>query len=148
MLIVNNRILYDMSHIDTTWLRRPELKIEKVINWQISWKKEVLIKVTYELSEEKSREVNELESEREMCFLIERSSNLEHKYWFVVRLKAIEYKEDFSLLFIFLRPLSGFLIFIISRCILSWFLLPYLSWWYVYVSLLLYQLTTSPRFYY
>ena len=47
-----------------------------------------------QLSEEWSYKINEQEDEREVL-LIERSSKLERRYWLVVRLKAIKYKEDF-----------------------------------------------------
>ena len=46
------------------------------------------------LSKQKSRVINELEDEREVL-LIKRSLRLERRYWLVVRVKTIRYKEDF-----------------------------------------------------
>ena len=72
MLSVNGRISRDASHDasrdDTTWLRRPELKVEEVFNWQIFRSWELLVKVTWGLSEEGSREINEQENKRESAF--------------------------------------------------------------------------------
>ena len=61
-------------------------------------------------------EVNELKSKEKSTFKSkDRPSKLEYRYWLVVKLKAIECKKDFSLLFIFLRLSPGFPIFNISR---------------------------------
>ena len=79
---------------NTIWLERPELKTKKVFNWQISEKKKVLIEIIYKLSKKGSYEINKLRDEKKML-LIKRFSESEHRYWLVVRLKAIEYKEDF-----------------------------------------------------
>ena len=64
MLSVNGRISRDVSRDDTTWLGRPELKVEKVFKRQISRSWELLMEVTCGLSEEGSRETNEQEYER------------------------------------------------------------------------------------
>ena len=74
----------------------------------------MLIEVIYRFSKKESREINKLEDEKKM-FSIERFSKSEGKYWLIVRLKAIKYKENFFLLFIFLFLTSSFSIFIISR---------------------------------
>ena len=60
MLSINKRISRGVSRDNTSWLRRPELEVEKILNWQISRKKEVLMKVMCGLSDKKSREINEL----------------------------------------------------------------------------------------
>ena len=67
MLSVNKRIIRDASRANTTWLRRPELKIKKVFNQQISRKRQMLMEVMYRLSEKGLREVNELETNRGKC---------------------------------------------------------------------------------
>ena len=59
-LSVNRRISYNASRTDTIQLKRPNLKIKKVFNWQISKEREVLIEIICRLSEDGSREVNEL----------------------------------------------------------------------------------------
>ena len=64
MLNINRRISRDMSRDDTTWLRRPELKVEKVFKQQISRSWELLMEVTCGLSEERLCETNEQEYER------------------------------------------------------------------------------------
>ena len=60
------------------------------------------------LSEEKSREINEQEGKREIL-LIKRSPKLERKYWLVIRLKAIEYKENFLCYLSSTASFQGFL---------------------------------------
>ena len=96
MLSVNGRISRDASRDDTTWLRRPESKVEKVFKRQISRSWKLLMDVTCGLSEEGSRETNEQEYERVKCFWFEdRSSKSKRRYRLVVRLKAIEYKENY-----------------------------------------------------
>ena len=55
------------------------------------------------LSEKKSREIHKQEEKK--------SSKSECRYWLIVKLKDIKYKEDLSLLFIFLRLPPGFLTF-------------------------------------
>ena len=92
MLDVNGRISRDASHVDTTWLEKPELNVGNVFNWQISGRRGSVDWNHVQLSEEGSCEFNE--SERKVL-LIGRSSKSECKYWLVVRLKAIEYKENF-----------------------------------------------------
>ena len=72
MLSVNGRISHDVSRDDTTWLKKPELNVEKVFNWQISRSWELLVEVTYGLSEEESRKIGEQEDKKGKCFLIER----------------------------------------------------------------------------
>ena len=64
MLSMNRKISRDVSRDDTTLLRRPELKVEKVFKRQISKSWELLMEVTCGLSEEESRETNEQEYER------------------------------------------------------------------------------------
>ena len=64
MLSVNGRISRDMSRDDTTWLRKPELKVKKIFKRQISKSWELLMEVTCGLSEEELRETNEQEHER------------------------------------------------------------------------------------
>ena len=71
MLSVNGKILRNASRDDTTWLRRPESKVEKVFNRQISRSSELLMEITCGLSKESSREIHEQEDEKEKCFLIE-----------------------------------------------------------------------------
>ena len=85
MLSVNGKISRDLSRADTTWLRRPELNVEGV-TWQHVTKKAV-----------KQKEVmwgQKAGGWRKML-LIERSSKSKRRYRLVVRLKAIEYKENF-----------------------------------------------------
>ena len=94
MLSINRRILRDASRTDTTWLRRPELNVGDVFNRQISGRKRSAHWSYVRLSEEGLLEFNKQESEREVL-LIRRSSKLERRYWLVVRLKAIEYLENF-----------------------------------------------------
>ena len=64
MLSMNRRISRDVSRDNTTWLRRSELKVEKVFKWQISRSWELVMEVTCGLSKEESRETNEQEYER------------------------------------------------------------------------------------
>ena len=93
---MNRKISCDMSHDNTMWLRKPELKVKKVFNRQIfrSWK--LLVEVACGLSKKESHGINDKEDEREKYFwLKDRYSKLEHRYWLVVRLKEIEYKENF-----------------------------------------------------
>ena len=59
------------------------------------------------LSEEGSREFNKQEGERKM-HLIEKSSESKYRYWLVVRLKAIKYKEDFLRYLSSTASLQGF----------------------------------------
>ena len=68
MLSVNGKILRDVSRDDTTWLRRSELKVKKVFNWQMSRSWELLIEVTYGLSEKGSRKTNKQKDEKESTF--------------------------------------------------------------------------------
>ena len=65
MLSMNGKISRD----DTTWLRRPELKVKKVFNWQVYRRWEQLMEVTCELSKERSREINEQENDKETAFV-------------------------------------------------------------------------------
>ena len=65
-----------------------------------------MIEFIYGLSKKRSHEINKLKNKKESVF-IKISSKSEYKYWLVVRLKAIEYKEDFFLLFIFLLLLPS-----------------------------------------
>ena len=64
MLNVNGRISRDLSRDNITWLKRPELNVEKVFNCQISRSWELLIEVMCGLSEERSHETNKQEDER------------------------------------------------------------------------------------
>ena len=68
MLSVNGRISRDASRDDTTWLGRPELKVEEVFNQQISRSWKLMVKVMWGLSEERSREINKQEDEKESAF--------------------------------------------------------------------------------
>ena len=69
ILSMNGKISRDVSHDDTTWLRRPELKVKKVFDWwQISRSWELLVEVTWGLSEEGLCEINEQEDEKESAF--------------------------------------------------------------------------------
>ena len=68
MLSMNRRIPRDVSHDDTTWLRRLKLKFEKVFNWQISRSWKLLVEITFGLDEEGSCKINEQEDERESAF--------------------------------------------------------------------------------
>ena len=68
MLSVNGRISRNVSCDDTTWLRKPELKVEKVLNRQISKSWELLIEVMCGLSKEGSHETNEQEDKKESAF--------------------------------------------------------------------------------
>ena len=78
------------------WLKKLELKVEKVFNQQISKSWELLVEVMCGLSEEESREINEQEDEKGKSFWSnDRSSKSERRYQLVVRLKTIEYKKDF-----------------------------------------------------
>ena len=72
MLSMNKRISRTESRDDTTWLRRPELKIKKVFNWQIFRSWELLVEVKCGLGKEESREIDEQEDEKGNCFMIER----------------------------------------------------------------------------
>ena len=64
MFSVNGKRSCDVSRDDTTWLRRPELKVEKVFKQQIFRSLELLIEVTYGLNNERSRETNAQEDDR------------------------------------------------------------------------------------
>lgn len=94
MLNVNGRILCNASHNDTTWPRKPELKIREVFNWQIFDKREVLMKVICWLSKKRSRDTNKLKDERE------NSLKSELRYQFVI--KSYQIQKKLFLLFIFL----------------------------------------------
>lgn len=48
----------------------------------------------YKLSKKRLREIKKLKDKKKSTF-IETSSKLKHRYWLVVRLKVIKYKEDF-----------------------------------------------------
>ena len=72
MFSVNEKISRDVSRDDTTWLRKLELKVETVFNRQIFRSWELLVEITYGLSKEGSREINEQENKKKKCFLIER----------------------------------------------------------------------------
>ena len=69
------------------------------------------MKVIYRLNKEGSREINKLKDKRESVFF-KRSLKSKCMIQLVIRLKAIKYKKNFSLLFIFLflllNQLSGF----------------------------------------
>lgn len=60
MLSMNGRISYYVLNADITWQRKPKLEVKKMLNWQISGRKKVLVEVIYGLSKERSREINEL----------------------------------------------------------------------------------------
>ena len=95
MLSVNGRISRDASRDDTTWLARPELNVGDVFNRQISVGSKSVDWNHVRLSEEGSSEINVQEGEWESAFWSkDRSSKSERRYRLVVRLKAIEYKED------------------------------------------------------
>ena len=66
------------------------------------------MEVMCELSEEGSYAVNELEGEKQVL-LIKRSSKSERRYWLIVKLKAIKYKEDFVYYLSFTISLQAFL---------------------------------------
>ena len=94
MLSVNGRISHGVSRDDTMWLERPELNIGDAFNRQIRWKRKRWLK---------SRAVKQggvtwdqcAEGWMGKCFWSkDRSLKSERKYQLVVRLKAIEYKED------------------------------------------------------
>ena len=68
MLSINEKISYNTSSTDTTWLKRPRLKAKKVFNRQISQRREALIEITCELSKKRSRKINELKDEKESAF--------------------------------------------------------------------------------
>ena len=68
MLSVNGKISRDMSHNNTMWLRKPELKVKGVFNQQISRSWKLLVEVTGGLSKEGSREINKQEDKRESAF--------------------------------------------------------------------------------
>ena len=95
MLSINGKISRDLSRDDTTWLRRPELKVEEVFNWQISRRWKVLVEVMYELREKRLHEVNEQEDERESAFDQKIDLWIENVGIGVVRLKAIKYNKNF-----------------------------------------------------
>ena len=96
MLNMNGKISRDVSRDDTMWLKRPELKVKKVFNWQISRNWELLVEVMCGLSKERSREINDKKEEKEKYFwLKDRSLKSERRYGLVVRLKAIKCKKDF-----------------------------------------------------
>ena len=67
MLSMNGRISRDPSRVDTPWLERPELNIGDAFNWQISGGEECIDWSHVRLSEERSRDVKELEGEGK-CF--------------------------------------------------------------------------------
>ena len=60
------------------------------------------------LNKEGSCEFNKQEGRREML-LIKRSSKSKRRYWLVVKLKAIKYKEDFLCYLSATASLQGFL---------------------------------------
>ena len=97
MLSVNGRVSRDASRADTTWLEDPELNVGDAFNQQISGRRGSADWSHVQLSEEGSRENNELKGKGKSAFFWskDRSSSLERRYQLVVRLKAIEYKEDF-----------------------------------------------------
>ena len=64
------------------------------------------IEVICRLSKEKSYKINKLKDERKSAF-IKRFSKSKCRYWLVIKLKAFEYKKNFSLLLIFLLLLSS-----------------------------------------
>ena len=64
MLSVNGKISRDVSRDNTTWLRRPELKVEKMFKRQISRSWELLIEVMCGLNEEGLCETKEQGDER------------------------------------------------------------------------------------
>ena len=68
MLSVNKKISRNASYADITWLRKPELKIKEVFNWQIFKEREVLMEVTCGLGKKKSHELNKFESKEENSF--------------------------------------------------------------------------------
>ena len=68
MLSVNRKISRNASRDDTTWLRRPELKVKKVFNRQISRSWELLVEVTCGLSKKGLRKTNEQEAEKKSDF--------------------------------------------------------------------------------
>ena len=85
MLSVNGKISRDLLRADTMWLRRPELNVERV-TWQHVTKKAV--------KREGFTWGQRAGGWREML-LIKKSSKSECRYRLVVKLKAIEYKENF-----------------------------------------------------
>ena len=64
MLSMNRKISRDVSRDDTTWLRRLELKVEKVFKQQISRSWKLLMEVTCGLGKGRSCETNEQMYER------------------------------------------------------------------------------------
>ena len=96
MLSVNGRISRDASRDDTTWLGRPELNVGDAFNRQISgeggkrWLKSRAVKRGWVTWDQWAR------GWMGKCFWSkDRSSKSEWRYRLVVRLKAIEYKEDY-----------------------------------------------------
>ena len=61
----------------------------------------MLIELSCCLNKERLHEINKLKDEMKNIF-IKKSLKSEYRYWLIIRLKVIKYKEDFSLLFIFL----------------------------------------------
>ena len=68
MLNINEKISRDTSYVHNTWLRKPELEVEKIFNQQIFRKREVLLKIICKLSKKGLHEINKLENERESIF--------------------------------------------------------------------------------
>ena len=96
MLSVNERISRDALRDDTMWLGRPELNVGDAFNRQISgeggkrWLKSRAVKRGGVTWDQWTR------GWRGKCFWSkDRSSKSERRYRLVVRLKAIEYKENF-----------------------------------------------------
>ena len=95
MLNVNGRISRNASCVDTTWLGRSLLNVEEVFNWLFSgegkcWLESHAIKQGWITWEQWAGVW------KGKCFwLKDRSSKSERRYWLVVRLKAIKYKENF-----------------------------------------------------
>ena len=93
MLSVNGRISHNATRNDTTWLEGPELNVGDAFNWQISSGGRSACWSHVRLSKEGSRENNE---QKKKVLLIEGwIFKSEHRYQLVVRLKTIEYREDY-----------------------------------------------------
>ena len=119
MLNINGKISRDVSCDDTIWLRRPELKAKKVFNRQISRSWDLLMEVICRFKRGKVTWDQWVGRWKGKCFWSkDRSSKSEHRYWLVVRLKAIRYKENFLY---YLSPTASlylyslFIIFVVSR---------------------------------
>ena len=69
MLSVNGRISRDASRDDTTWLRKLELNVEELFNWQILRSWGIAGESHVRLSEKGSRKPNKLENKKKV-FLI------------------------------------------------------------------------------